>query len=448
MVSSPATGMASSKGLTFQGCCDQIGLSTCPESGVAFKFIHTADIHLDSPLKSLAMRDKGLAELVGNATRTVLSRLIDLCIAEQVHALLIAGDLYDGAQTSMKTARFLAQELERLSAAEIPVFMIRGNHDSLSKITRELVLPKSVHVFRDKASVHETPLNGHDVAIQGISFRLPHAPDSLLEQFQPPLPGAFNIGMLHTSLGGVVGHDSYAPCSLIDLQNTGFDYWALGHIHKRSVHAGRPTITMPGIPQGRDIGESGAKSVTFVTVNDDGTVDTTERNISVAQFELIEIDCTGLSEWDELVTHISDHVAETRRHFDGEHLILRLRLTGASPMAWRALRDEDLILAQAQNVAASIGTLWIDKIEIQLTDAANDTAHGPISEISDLINEIDFRPEEKRIREEVKRLMSKLPQELRGIFGESETQVDSFLQKEMQLGAREILTRLDGSEEL
>ena len=117
-------------------------------------------------------------------------------------------------------------------------------------------------------------------------------------------------------------------------------------------------------------------------------------------------------------------------------------------MAWRALRDEDLILAQAQNVAASIGTLWIDKIEIQLTDAANDTAHGPISEISDLINEIDFRPEEKRIREEVKRLMSKLPQELRGIFGESETQVDSFLQKEMQLGAREILTRLDGSEEL
>ena len=415
---------------------------------MAFKFIHTADIHLDSPLKSLALRDKGLAELVSNATRTVLSRLIDICIAEQVDALLIAGDLYDGAQTSMKTARFLAQELERLSAAEIPVFMIRGNHDSLSKITRELVLPESVHVFGDKASVHETKMNGHDVAVHGISFRLPHAPDSLLDQFQPPVPGAFNIGLLHTSLGGVVGHDSYAPCSLIDLQRTGFDYWALGHIHKRSVHAGRPTITMPGIPQGRDIGESGAKSVTLVSVSGDGTVDTSERNISVAQFELVEIDCSGLSDWNEFVTQVCDQVAEARRQFDGEHLILRLRLTGASPLAWRALRDADLILAQVQNVAASIGTLWIDKIEIQLMDAADEVVHGPIAELSDLINESSFRPDEKRIQEEVKRLMSKLPPELRGIFGENEMQVDSLLQKEMQLGAREILTRLDGSEEL
>src|ERR1700733_13775917 len=112
-----------------------------------FRFVHAADIHLDSPLKSLALRDPELAELIGNATRRAFAGIIDLCLAEQVDALLLAGDLYDGDQTSMKTARFLAEQLRRLHAAGIRVFVIRGNHDALSKITHELVFPDSVKIF-------------------------------------------------------------------------------------------------------------------------------------------------------------------------------------------------------------------------------------------------------------------------------------------------------------
>ena len=120
---------------------------------LAFRFVHTADLHLDSPLRSLALRDPVLRDLIGVATRSVLTRIVDHCITEAVDALLIAGDLYDGDQVSMKTARFLQQELQRLDGAGIATFIIRGNHDALSKITKELVFPPSVTVFGAKAEI-------------------------------------------------------------------------------------------------------------------------------------------------------------------------------------------------------------------------------------------------------------------------------------------------------
>ncbi len=192
---------------------------------------------MDSPLKSLALRDPALQDAVGVATRTVLTRIVDLCLTEAVDALLIAGDLYDGDQVSMKTARFLQQELQRLDAAGIATFLIRGNHDAMSKVTRELVFPPLVTVFGAKASTKVID-GALPVAIHGLSFAKPQAPDSLLGHYPTPVPGAFNIGIMHSSLNGSAGHDVYAPCSAADLQGAGYGYWALGHIHLRSVHDG------------------------------------------------------------------------------------------------------------------------------------------------------------------------------------------------------------------
>ena len=138
-----------------------------------FRFVHTADIHLDSPLRSLAMRDPELAALIGDATRQGLVGIVDLCLEEQVDALVIAGDLYDGDQTSMKTARFLAEQMKRLHEAGIIVFKVRGNHDALSKITQELVLPPSLKLFGGRGEIVELRLNGLDVAIHGLSFSRP-----------------------------------------------------------------------------------------------------------------------------------------------------------------------------------------------------------------------------------------------------------------------------------
>ncbi|TIW13177.1 MAG: DNA repair exonuclease, partial [Mesorhizobium sp.] len=244
---------------------------------MAFRFIHTADIHLDSPLRSLALRNPELAELVGDASRQAFVAVVDLCLAERVDALVIAGDLYDGDQTSMKTARFLASQMTRLHQAGVRVYMIRGNHDSMSRITKQLVLPDTVTIFGGRCQSVIQSGTAIDVAFHGLSFANPKAPESLLPKYAAPQEGAANVGIMHTSLAGSPGHDVYAPCSVADLHSHGFDYWGLGHIHLRQVYLGASTLVMPGIPQGRDINEAGEKSVTLVTIRDDRSVEMEER---------------------------------------------------------------------------------------------------------------------------------------------------------------------------
>lgn len=281
---------------------------------MAFRFVHTADIHLDSPLRSLALRNPELAELVGDASRQAFIAVVDLCLAEQVDALVIAGDLYDGDQTSMKTARFLGSQMTRLHQAGIRVYVIRGNHDAMSRITKQLVLPDTVTIFGGRCQSVIQPGAGVDVAFHGLSFANPKAPESLLPKYAAPQEGAANIGIMHTSLAGSPAHDVYAPCSVAELNGHGFDYWALGHIHVRQVHSGASTLVMPGIPQGRDINEAGQKSVTLVTIRDDHSVETEERLTSVAhallhsarQFVgILEIPSGQLNRFDRLTRNIS-----------------------------------------------------------------------------------------------------------------------------------------------
>lgn len=408
---------------------------------MAFSFVHTADIHLDSPLKSLALRNPDLAEMVAGATRRTLSRIIDLCLAEQVQALLIAGDLYDGAQTSMKTAGFLARELARLDAAGIECFIIRGNHDAASRITRELLLPGSVHVFAGRAGVEEREWNGQPVAIHGISFAKPHAPDSLLDRFGAPRAGAFNIGMLHTSLGGSPGHDPYAPCSLAELQASGFDYWALGHIHKRAKYEGQTTVVMPGIPQGRDMGEEGEKSVTLVRVDGD-QVTTEARALAVARFDRLEVPCDGLTDWADLVRRLKSALRAVDPG-DMQH-ILRPVLTGVTPLTWRAGRDHDLLLAEAQSEAEGLDGLWIDKLVLELRAEGDAAPAGPVGELMEMITATPLPPEDDRVQAEYEALRKHLPKELRDLFGADEAATNATLSREMQIGARALLARLDG----
>lgn len=416
-----------------------------------FRFVHTADIHLDSPLKSLSLRNRDLADLIGDATRKALVRIVDLCLEEKVDALLIAGDLYDGDQTSMKTARFLASQMERLHEAGIRVFKIRGNHDALSKITQQLVLPPSVKVFGASAEMVEIDADGLSVAIHGMSFAKPHAPDSLLPKYQAPLVGAANIGLMHTSLAGAIGHDPYAPCTVADLQASGFDYWALGHIHQRAVYHGPRTIVMPGIPQGRDINEGGEKSVSLVTIADDRSVTVEERLTGIAQFERIGVDVTAVTDWRELVNRLGDALEIRRGDTRSEHLIARLNFTGATELSWAIRRDLDLLLAEAEQRADRIGKTWIDKIELGIAPPTIRTsaAADPVVELGDLMRSDvmaghGFREE---VREMVKELLDDLPAESRGFSGHSEEALESLVDTLIREGGEDVIARLKNSGE-
>lgn len=419
----------------------------------AYRFVHTADVHLDSPLRSLALRDPELASLIGNATRSAFVRIVDLCLDEQVDALLLAGDLYDGDQTSMKTARFLADQLRRLSEADIRTFIIRGNHDASSRITKELVFPDSVKVFGGRAEVMtvERETGDFPVAIHGLSFTHPQAPESLIGKYKAPVPDAVNIGLMHTSLAGAPGHDVYAPCSLADLQRTGFQYWALGHVHKRMVAEGPCTVVMPGIPQGRDVNEAGAKSATLVTIRDDRTLQVEERFTSLAQFERVGIDVTGCEDWRDLARRISHSLELARREIPSDHLVARLHLTGATPLAWRIRRDIDLLTTESQERASVIGACWVEKLETSCQPPHATTtgeSSDPLLELRRLIEGevIDSDAFQAELAAAADELRRKLPAESRDIFGSDEAAFRDNLALLARDGMEDALARLHADE--
>ncbi len=414
-----------------------------------FRFVHTADIHLDSPLRSLALRDRELEDLIGRATRQAFENIVELCLEEQVDALMIAGDLYDGGQTSMKTALFLAGQLKRLDDEGIRTFIVRGNHDAESRITRELVLPEGVKVFggRGEAVKIERPDDALPVAVHGVSFAKPKAPDSLVPKFKPQVDEAFNIGLLHTSLAGAREHDDYAPCAVRDLVDHGFDYWCLGHVHKREVHHENPHITMPGMPQGRYIDEAGPKSVTLVHIGDDRSVECTEHPVNVAQFERVEVDLAGAEEPREMARRVGETLDELRAGVEAEHLVVRLKLTGGTPLNWWLRREPERVETEARHRAGMAGNAWIEKVEIATREPGKaDSNPGAFGELAKAMRgsaarSEEFRAEADRAMEEIERA---LPPEARRALGANPEDREATLAGLIDEGREAVLARLRG----
>lgn len=413
-----------------------------------FRFIHTADLHLDSPLTSLALRNADLGDLVRSATRKALERIVDLAISEGVDAVIVAGDLYDGSQTSMATALFLMGQMRRLDTAGIGVFLIRGNHDAQSQITRELTFPPNVHVFdgRGKPVKAGALANGREIHVHGVSFAQPHAPASLLPTFRAPVPDSVNIGLMHTSLAGASRHDPYAPVGIADLSAHGFDYWALGHIHQRRVHLEKPWIVMPGNPQGRDINEGGPKGVTLATIAEDGTITCEEHPVAVAVFERLSIDLTGIDEWSGMLDRVETVLGQARAAAGGAHLVARLALTGATPLAWRLRRDEDLMLGELQNIAASLGECWIEAVELAVSAprAAAGADAGPLTELSRLMHEdvVQNHAYREELRETLADMLRQLPKEARSLLAVDEAAEEALLSDLSLQGSDAVLARL------
>lgn len=403
-----------------------------------FRFIHTADLHLDSPLRSLALRDGALADLVGAASRESLRTIVDLCLEHRVNALLIAGDMLDGDLRSMKTAGFLRVQMERLQQADIVVFVIQGNHDAQSRLTRNLMLPQNVFVFPPGGATQL--LEDHQVAIHGVSFANPHAPDSLLPKYPQPVQGFTNIGMLHTSLTGAAGHDPYAPCSLSELVEFGYDYWALGHIHKRKIHSENPFVVMPGMPQGRDIGESGIKSVTLASIGAEG-LEIAQLDTSVAVFETLECDLSGLENWDDMLRAI---YAAMRAHGVEQPQILRVILHGQTPLAWQVRRDLDILTGQLQERFEQNGNIWLDKVVCDLQSPQQAvTGSNAHLEMQALIGSLQNDPVlQAQAHEMAERLVAKLPKDLRNILGADDAARAGRVLALLEQGSNDIIARI------
>ncbi|MEA3241599.1 MAG: DNA repair exonuclease, partial [Pseudomonadota bacterium] len=256
------------------------------------KFIHTADIHLDSPLKGLEIHEDAPVEAIRGATRRAFENLISLAIEEDVDFVLIAGDLYDGDWRDYNTGLFFVRQMGKLDAAGIKVFIVSGNHDAASQITRAMPLPDNVTVFSAKKP-QSVKLDELGVIIHGQSYSSRAMSENLGLNYPRQEPGFFNIGLLHTSLTGREGHDVYAPCTIDELKSRGYDYWALGHVHQREVVSTDPLIVFSGNIQGRHIKETGAKGVTLVRVEDGRIVEVEAVELDVLRWSICQVDLSA-----------------------------------------------------------------------------------------------------------------------------------------------------------
>jgi DNA repair protein SbcD/Mre11 len=332
----------------------------------SFRFLHAADIHLDSPLKGLAGQEGAAAQRIRTATREAFDKLVDLAIEEKVGFLVIAGDLYDGDWRDYKTGLFFAGRMGRLKNAGIPVYLLHGNHDAESQITKRLDLPDNVKLFgtRKPETFRLKELN---VALHGQSFRQRDVIENLVPGYPDPLPGAFNIGVLHTGLGGMGGHANYAPCSLDDLVNKGYQYWALGHVHQAEVLRQRPHIVFPGNLQGRHVRETGAKGASLITVEDGEVVAIDSVFCDVVRWAVVTVPLDDAANIGDVKDRIRDALElAVAKEADGRLLACRLVLTGRTEFHQRLVISEQEILAEARASALGLGDeiAWIERVVI------------------------------------------------------------------------------------
>ncbi|MCU0723068.1 MAG: DNA repair exonuclease, partial [Planctomycetes bacterium] len=231
-----------------------------------FKFVHAADVHLDSPLRGLERYETAPAEALRNASRRALENLVRLALDEGAAFVLLAGDLYDGDWRDYNTGLFFTRQVARLREGGVPVFLAAGNHDAHSRITKALRLPDNAHVFSSKKP-ETRRLEALGVAVHGQSYAAPEVKDNLAAGFPDALPGLFNVGLLHTALDGRPGHAPYAPCTVDQLRSKGYRYWALGHVHQAEEVSRSPHVVFPGCVQGRHARETGPKGCRLVAVD-------------------------------------------------------------------------------------------------------------------------------------------------------------------------------------
>ncbi|MDH5298357.1 MAG: DNA repair exonuclease, partial [Desulfobulbaceae bacterium] len=327
------------------------------------KFIHAADIHLDSPLLGLERYEGAPAEELRGASRQAFENLIRLAIDEGAAFVLIAGDLFDGDWRDYNTGLYFVRQMAELKKQGIAVFIVSGNHDAASQITRALSLPDNVHFFGSRAP-ETVVVEGLGVAIHGQSYRTPELTDNLAMGYPDGVTGRFNIGLLHTAATGRPGHASYAPCTLDHLLAKGYDYWALGHVHKREELNRAPWVVYAGNTQGRHARETGAKGCTLVTVADGAATAVEHRDLDVVRWAQVQVECSDLDSPRAALTAAVEQLAEATAAAKGRLLATRVEFVGRSRAHSRLLREEEQWRNELRGMClGSFGDrVWIEKI--------------------------------------------------------------------------------------
>lgn len=330
-----------------------------------FRFVHAADLHIGSPFKGLREVSPAIAERLRESTYDAFKELVGFCLEpdNSVDFLLVAGDVYDGADRSVRAQLRFREGVRRLGEFGLHTFVAYGNHDPLDGWQSSLERPDTLHEFGPEPAWICAERNGVQIAqIQGVSYPTREVRDNLAREFTPPREaGLFSIGLLHCNVGGNTGHDDYAPCRIDDLIDTGIDYWALGHVHSaQRLWPERPHIVYPGSIQGRHPNEAGERGCYLVEVGPDGDATLTFHALDVVRWERRDVEITGVETLDGVMDAVSRAVQELRVEAGGRDVVCRLSLTGRGPVHDEFARDDGALntLLEAAREEAGMASPW------------------------------------------------------------------------------------------
>ena len=368
------------------------------------------------------------------ATRRSLVNLVDCALAERVDFVCIAGDLYDGDWKDYNTGFYFIREINRLYEAGIPVVMIAGNHDAASKMTKSLRLPAGVHFLRSDKPQTIT-FDDFGVAIHGQSFARQAVVEDLSRSYPDPIRGLFNIGLLHTCAEGREGHAAYAPCTIDGLRAKGYDYWALGHIHKREILHAEPLIVFPGNTQGRHIRETGAKGCMLVSIEENGSATTRFEPLSVARWETQTVRVGINDQEEDLFDRVRESMTSLHQDVEGMTTVVRLFVEGQSSLIEG---EADRWLNEIRSLATQIsgGSFWIEGLRWRLRLPEQSTTLDDGAPINLLLRELDdIRQNPERFKEVSSSLsdfLRRLPPEFRSTETSDEEMGDAWLREALE----------------
>jgi DNA repair protein SbcD/Mre11 len=300
-----------------------------------FKFIHAADLHLDSPFTGLSGVPEAIRAVLRESTFSALNRLVDLAIREKADFVLIAGDVYESADRSLRAQVRFQKAMRRLAERGISAFVIHGNHDPLDGRDARLDLPDCVHIFA-AGQVERVPVvlpgRGHVADVLGISYPTAAVNDNYALLFRREGTAPYQIGLLHANVDGAADHADYAPCTLKELVGRGLDYWALGHVHGRRILNERPFIVYPGNLQGRSVRETGPKGCYVAEVDGSGDTNLAFHALHAVRWSRRTVSIAGLRSVQELKDRLEQVVEEERHSGEGTPVVLRIVLEDRGPL--------------------------------------------------------------------------------------------------------------------
>ena len=341
------------------------------------RFVHAADLHLDSPFVGIkAVAPENVARTLHDATFAAYENIIELCIDERVDALLIAGDVYDSTDRSLRAQLKFVDGLNQLNEAGIRSFVCHGNHDPLDGWEARLDYPSGCTRFG--AEFKAVPVFEDDpgrAVVHGISYPTRDVYDNLVPRLGTVDPNTFSIGLMHANVDGNANHAAYAPCSLADLVFSGISYWALGHVHTRQVLSDRsPTVVYPGNSQGRHPNETGARGVYLVDVDDDGNVNLDFRAVDTVRWERIDLDVSDMETEQDLRDGLHQCMETALTEAEGRSVVLRTALVGRGGLH-SALRQPNFI----QDLIDDLTLEWAQRSPFAWCERSEDETAPPFN---------------------------------------------------------------------